>query len=179
MKKFLTILCLVPTFTFAAEFNSMATKPLVLELKKYVSASGRTEIRYIHERPRIMIRLATNSKEVLSFLRSMTDSELTKLNCDAEFDMTFDASGTQYIHINAIRACLDEDGALAAHSIGLSPLTDAQIASSARLIEDKTRPETSNVASNVNDSKGKKEVEENPKAGFMSSKLKPKSSFQK
>jgi len=116
MKTLLAISLLLPALSFA-DYNAIAVKPKVLELKKYREISGRLSIKYVHENPRAVINLGTTSKEVNDFFSKVKESDLQKLNCDGDFFLAFDNMGMQYIHINAIKSCVDEEGSIVAHSM--------------------------------------------------------------
>lgn len=171
MKKLLLVLIALPTMSFAAEFNAMAVKPNVLELKKIMTVSGKMEVKYIHENPRIVIDITYNSKEIQDLMVSLKDSELNKLNCDGDFSLVYNGYGKQFIQINSIKACLDDEDSVVAHSIGIDKMNDAQVAASSKFIIDSMKP-TAVVDSKVNDSTLPKVVpEENKKAGVISGKL--------
>ena len=169
MKMLLTLLMFLPALSFA-EFNAMAIKPNVLEIKKFREVSGRLTVKHIHENPRIVINLGSTAKEVLEFLNKVIGSDIQKINCDGDFGLAYDNLGVQYIMINSIKTCVDEGGDLIAHSVGITKLTDAQIATSRKLIADTLNPIIANPPATVNNSNKPKEVD-NSKAGFISTKL--------
>lgn len=172
MKKFLTLALLltsfVPTISFA-EFNAMAVKPNVLEIKKFREISGRLTVKHIHENPRIVINLGSNTKEVRDFVAKLIDSDIEKVNCDGDFFLTYDM-GVQAINIKSIKTCVDENGDIIAHSIGMKKLSDAEINASKKLIADGLKPVVANPPIAINNSNKPKEIE-NPNAGFISDKL--------
>ncbi|MBC7428553.1 MAG: hypothetical protein H7336_08085 [Bacteriovorax sp.] len=170
MKILLLILIALPALSFSAEFASMASKPNVLELKKYRTVTGGLELRYIHDSPRIVMRIGAGTNEANDFLEKVMKSDLIKLNCDGDFYPAYDRFGSPYMHINSLKSCVDEDGSVIAHSIGLTALSNADVAKSKKFIEDNMKPVAALVAPNVNDSHNPKEVV-NPKAGVFSSKL--------
>lgn len=173
MKKLLLVLLALPTFAFGAEFNAMTVKPNILELKKYLPVHGRMELRYVHETPRIVIKIATHSKDMADFYKTVLASDLNKIYCDGDFNLSYDNFGTQFIVINSIKSCVDEDGSMLAHSIGMNQLSDKDVAASMRYIELDRRPlAVTNPA--VNDSALPKQ--DISKAGVFSSKLSPTSS---
>lgn len=172
MKTLLAVVLLLPALSYA-DYNAIAVKPKVLELKKYREISGRLSIKYVHENPRAVINLGTMSKEVNEFFNKVKESDLQKLNCDGDFFLAFDNMGMQYIHINSIKSCVDEEGSIVAHSIGMNRLDDKQLAASKKIIEDGLKPETANPPVIVNNSNKPKEVD-NSKAGFFSPKLETK-----
>lgn len=172
MKKLLLVLIALPALSFAVEFNAMAVKPNVLELKKIMTVAGNMEIRYIHDNPRIVIDIAYNSREIHELFKSFKDSDLSKLNCDGDFTLAYNAYGKQFIQINSLKACLDdEDKSVVAHSVGIDKLSDAQVATSSKFITDSLKP-TAVVDAKVNDSTLPKVVpEENKKSGVLSGRL--------
>ena len=170
MKFLFLFLLALPTLSFSADFISLTSKPNVLELKKYRTVSGKLELRYIHEAPRIVVRIGAGNKETNDFFEKLMKSDLIKLNCDGDFFPMFDQFGNQYLHVNSIKSCIDEEGDVIAHSINLTPLSDEQVNVSKKFIIDSLRPVVATAAANVNDSNKLKEVI-NPKGGVFSSKL--------
>jgi hypothetical protein len=168
MKKFLTLALLLPTISFA-EFNAMAVKPTVLEVKKYREISGRLTVKHIHENPRIVITLGSTTKEVRDFVAKLIESDIDKVNCDGDFFLTYEM-GAQIINIKSLKLCVDENGDVIAHSIGMKKLSDAEINASKKIIADGLKPLVANPAIAINNSNKPKEVE-NPNAGFISDKL--------
>ena len=168
MKKLLLVLIALPTFAFSQDF--MMSKPNVLELKKYRTTSGRLELRYIRENPRLVLRIGAGNKATNDFFEKLMKSDLLKLNCDGDFFPMFDNVGQRYIHINSLKTCLDEEGDVVAHSIGLTALSDAEVAKSKKFIEDSLKTADGPIAANINDSNRPKEVVD-PKAGVFSPKL--------
>ncbi len=172
MKTLLAIALLLPALSFA-DFTALAVKPKVLELKKYREISDRLSIKFVKDNPRIVINLGTRSKEVNDFFNKVKESDLQKLSCDGDFFLAFDNMGMQYIHINSIKACLDEEGTVVAHSIGMDRLKDDQVAASKKIIEEALKPVSANPPIIVNNSNKPKEPD-NSKAGFFSPKLESK-----
>lgn len=170
MKKLLLVLIALPTFAFSADF--MTTKLNVLELKKYRTTSGRLELRYIRENPRLVVRIGAGNKATNDFFETVMKSEVLKLNCDGDFFPMFDQMGLPYVHVNSLKSCIDEEGDVVAHSIGLTVLSDADVAKSKKFIEDSLKTVAGPAPVNVNDSNKPKEVVD-PKAGVLSSKLRP------
>lgn len=166
MKKLLLVLIVLPTIA-SAQFM---TKPNVLELKKYRTSSGRLELRYISENPRQILRIGAGSKATNDFFEKLMKSEIVKLNCDGDFFPMMDQFG-QYIHVNSLKSCVDEDGDVIAHSIGLNALSDADVAKSKKYIEDSLKTVVGPTPANVNDS-SKPKIVADPTAGVFSPKLK-------
>lgn len=168
MKKLLLVLIALPTLAFSIEFNAMEQRPNILELRKFMPLSGKMEMRFIHDNPRVVIKLATDSKEVRELFQKVVESDLSRINCDGDYNLTRDQFGTQYITIQSIKTCLDEDGSVVAHSVGITQLNDKQIADSKRVIDDNLKPV---VAANpaVNDSTLPKV--DTSKSGVFSPKL--------
>lgn len=177
MKILFLFLLALPTISFSANFISLTSKPDVLELKKYRTVTGKLELRYIHESPRIVVRIGAGNKETNEFFEKLMQSDLVKLNCDGDFFPMFDQLGNQYLHVNSIKSCIDEDGDVVAHSINLSPLSDEQVNVSKKFIIDSMKPVTALVAPNVNDSSKPKEPV-NPKGGIFSPKLGAKAVYK-
>lgn len=138
MKKLLLVLLALPTLA-SAEFNSMAQRPNILELRKYMPVSQKMELRFVHDRPRVVIKLLAGSKEVKDLFNTVLESDLSKLNCDGDFFLTSDGF-TQYIQIQSIKTCLDEEGSVVVHSVGIAQLNDKQIADSKKVIEENLKP---------------------------------------
>ncbi len=168
MKNLLLVLTLLPTFAFSADF--MTTKPNVLELKKYRTVSGRLELRYIRENPRVVLRIGAGNKATNDFFEKLMKSDLSKVNCDGEFFPMLDQMGQPYMQVNSLKSCLDEEGDVVAHSIGLNALSDADVAKSKKFIDDSLKIVEGPAPVNVNDSNKPKEVVD-PKAGVFSPKL--------
>ena len=173
MKSLLFIFLVLPSITFSAEFTSLLTKPNVLELKKYRTVTDSLEVKYIHDNPRVVVSIGAGSKEVATFLGKFVKSDLNKLNCDGDFSLTIDRFGSQFILVNSIKSCVDENGEVIAHSVGIAPLNNAQIAASTKFINDSLKALTALTDTKVNDSLKPKDVVvvTNPKAGVYSSKL--------
>lgn len=138
MKKLLLVLLALPTLA-SAEFNAMAQKPNILELRKYMPVSGKMEMRFVHDSPRVVIKLLAGSKEVKDLFNTVLESDLSRLNCDGDFFLTSDGF-TQFINIQSIKACLDDEGSVVVHSVGVTQLNDKQIADSKRVIEENLKP---------------------------------------
>jgi hypothetical protein len=173
MKKFLVVVLLLSTQAFSAEFTSLMTNPKVLELKKYRNINDTLELKYIHESPRVVVKIGSGSKEIYDFLGKVKKSDLLKLNCDGDFTLIFDRFGNQVIQVNSINACVDENGKVVAHSIGINALSSAQVAASAKFIEDNMKVQTAVAAPQVKDDTKPKQVV-NPKAGVFSLDLEEK-----
>ncbi|MEA9358399.1 hypothetical protein SHI21_19340 [Bacteriovorax sp. PP10] len=139
MKKLLLVLLALPTLA-SAEFNAMAQKPNILELRKYMPVSGKMEMRFVHDSPRVVIKLAPGSKEVKELFDKVLESDLSRLNCDGDYFLTYDGFGTQYINIQSIKTCLDDEGSVVVHSVGIAQLNDKQIADSKRVIDENLKP---------------------------------------
>lgn len=171
MKKLLFVLLVFPVMSFAVEFNAMTVKPTFLELKKIISVNGVMQVKYVHEKPRVVVDIVYNSKEIHDLMGSLKESELERLNCDADFSLVYNNFGKQFIQINSIKSCLDDEDSVVAHSVGMDKMSDAQVATSAKFLKDAMRP-TAIVDSKVNDSRiPKPVVEDNKKAGVLSGKL--------
>lgn len=169
MKKLLALSLLLPTLSFA-DFNAIAVKPNVLEVKKYREVSGRLTVKHVHDNPRIVVSLGSTVKEVRDFISKVIESDIQKINCDGDFFPAYDMYGVQHIMINSIKTCVDESGDLIAHSVGMAKLNEAQISASKKVIADGLKPVTATAPLIVNDSNKPKEVD-NSKAGFISPKL--------
>jgi hypothetical protein len=167
MKKLLLVLLALPTLA-SAEFNAMAQKPNILELRKYMSVSGKLEMRFIHDNPRVVIKLAAGNKEVNDLLKTVIDSDLNQVNCDGDYFLSYDGYGTQYINIQSIKTCIDEEGSVVVHSVGIDKLNDNQIADSKKLIEDNLKPVVVNNPAVNNSTLPKPDVS---KSGVFSPKL--------
>ena len=168
MKKLLLVLLTLPTFAYSSDF--MTTKLNVLEVRKYRTTAGRLELRFIRDNPRIVLRIAAGNKATNDFFEKVMKSDITRLNCDGDFFPMFDQYGSPNVHVNTLKACIDEEGDVIAHSIGLTPLSDAEVAASKKLIQDNLKVGTGILPVNVNDSNKPKEVID-PKAGVFSPKL--------
>lgn len=173
MKKLILLFIVIPSFSYSADFVKLLGKPNVLELSKYRTVAGNLEIHYIHENPHLNLKLSTGSKEVNDLLNKFKNSDITKLNCDGDFGPFIDNSNTQFIQINSLKACLDEENSLVAHSIGINKLSDKELAASKKFIEENLKPMTAINEPNIkNDNKPK--IIENPKEGYFSPKLESK-----
>jgi hypothetical protein len=141
MKKILLFLFVLPTLSWSQEvftgliFEQDRGASQVLQLSKYRGVSGKLELRNIRGNSKTPVRISYGSQEVKDFSLKVLDSDLDKLSCDGDFFVTYDAYGTQYIQINSIRVCLDNDGWVVAHSFGIPPLKPEEIAASTRVIE--------------------------------------------
>lgn len=138
MKKLLLVLLALPTLA-SAEYVAMSQKPNILELRKYMPVSGKMEMRFVHDSPRVVIKIAPGSKEVKDLLDKVLESDLSRLNCDGDFLFTNDGFA-QYIQIQSIKTCLDEEGSVVVHSVGITQLNEKQIADSKRIVEDNLKP---------------------------------------
>lgn len=173
MKNLLLILIVIPSLSYSADIVKLLGKPKVLELSKYRTVSGNLEIHYIHENPRVNMKLSTGSKEVNDFLIKFKNSDITKLNCDGDFAPFFDNSNTQFIQINSLKACIDEENSVIAHSIGINKLSDKDLEASKKFIEENLKPVLALNEPNIkNDNKPK--IIDNPKEGTFSPKLESK-----
>ena len=139
MKKLFLVLLALPTLA-SAEFNAMAQKPNILELRKYATVSGKMEMRFVHDSPRVVIKLAAGNKEVNDLLKTVLESDLNQINCDGDFFFSYDGFGTQYINIQSIKTCLDDEGSVVVHSVGMNKLTDQQVAESKKVVEANLKP---------------------------------------
>ena len=144
-------------------FNAVAQKPSVLELAKFRPLTGKLELRYIHDSPHVIVRINSHTKEISDFILKVLDSDLSKLFCDGDFDLTYDSNGTQSINIKSIKVCTDADGFVVAHSVGIPHLTEAQIAVSSRMIKDTMSPTKVDTAISQST-----KLKENPNAGVFS-----------
>ncbi|MBC7539645.1 MAG: hypothetical protein H7281_12550 [Bacteriovorax sp.] len=173
MKKLLLVLIVLSTSAFSAEFTSVTSKPKVLELKKYRTVAGGLELRYIHETPRIVMRIGAGTKEANDFLEKVMKADINLLNCDGDFFPSYDRFGQPYMHINSLKSCVDDEGSVVAHSIGMTTLADKDVEASKKFIEESLKPVTALAAPNINDSSKPKEIS-NPKTGVFSNKLEAK-----
>lgn len=164
---------MIPSFSYSVELMNLATKPKVLELSKYRTVAGNLEIRFIREHPHINMKINTGSKEINDFLIKVKKSEVTKLNCDGDFMTFIDNTGSPYIQINSLKACLDEDGSILAHSVGINKLSDKDVAASKKYIEENLKPVVAIELPNIKNDNNPK-ILENPKEGVFSPKLENK-----
>jgi hypothetical protein len=154
MKALLLILIVLPTMSFAQEFNALAERPKILELKKIRPASGQLELRYVHEgiqgTPRVVVRTIPNSKEVKEVYEAVLEAEdVGRIYCDGDYFANLNPLGVQYIHVNAIKVCVDDEGEVVVHSVGISPkLTPAQIAASVQLISENRKSKAADTKVN-------------------------------
>ena len=166
MKKLLLVLIAIPTFAFSADF--MTAKLNVLQIRKYRTVSGQLELRFIRENPRIVMRVGHGNKATHDFFLQLMKSDVLKVNCDGDFFPLMDNSLQPYIHVNSLKSCLDEDGEVVAHSIGIKALSDAEVAVSKKFVEDNLK--ASPLPLSVNDSNKPKENTDST-AGVFSSRL--------
>ena len=132
---------MLPTFSWAQNFHSSLTfsalseKPQVVQFSKQRSNNGVLELRHIQESPKVSVRIVYATPETKDLSQKILESDLDKISCDGDFTLTYDRFGTQYIQINSIKVCLDEDGLLIGHSFGIAKLKPEEITASTRIIE--------------------------------------------
>jgi hypothetical protein len=116
-------------------FSSLDKKPEILELEKINGWSG-SSIKYVSEHPKTIISTSFNSPGTQDFQMRVLNSNLTKMDCDAKFEIKLDQKKVQYIEIQSINVCINADGVVIADSFGTSKkLSPAEIAASVKKIK--------------------------------------------
>jgi hypothetical protein len=173
MKTALILILIISSL--ASNAQVLMEQPKILELRKYRTVNDRLELRYIREKPRTIVRLSFSTEEVGKFLDKFLKSEdLDKLNCDGEFSLIYIA-GAPVLNIKSIKTCLDVDGQVAVHSVGMKRLSEAEINASKKIIEDNMKPSTPLMPASINDTQKAMEkvppAQDNPNAGVFSDKF--------
>ena len=116
-------------------FSTLDKKPEILELEK-VNGWGSSSIKYVSEHPKIILSTAFSGAGPQDFQHRVLRSNLSKMDCDAKFEIKLDQNKMQYIEISSISVCINADGVVIADSFGTSKkLSPSEIAASVKKIK--------------------------------------------
>lgn len=135
MRNLLFILMILPTLVSAADYTALPGKPEILVLKRHRLLSGRMEVRFIKTMPngeRVNILVKPGNEHVDKFLENFNKSDIDEsIYCDGDFFAGVTNLNNQALIVNSIKSCVDEDGDIGAHSIGMKALSDKELKASA------------------------------------------------
>ncbi|MFA6237993.1 MAG: hypothetical protein WC635_11735 [Bacteriovorax sp.] len=166
MKKHLLLAVTISLVSISQGYaqNFLPYKPKALELSKYQPVSGKMELRHITDNPKVNLPINFSTAELKNLSSKVLESDLSKISCDGDFALLYDVRGYPFIQVNTIKTCINEQGLVIAHSIGMPVLSKEKISASVRLIEESHVAAKPNPA--VNQTSAPKE-KANPNAGVI------------
>lgn len=135
------LIALVSTVSMAQGliFSTITERPKVLVLEKRSPWSGEGYFVHVEENPRSEVRVAFVGDQLLRLNARLFETNSFRIYCDGDFSLANDFHGMQFIALNTVSVCIDDNGWVVAHSFGES-LSPAEVQRRAAILTHSIRP---------------------------------------